>query len=283
MSEERLTAPIPNSGYLLKHRGCARFGAPLAVAGDRKTVCLIADLLDEKQCQRVRRQYSGGLLPGQEKPLLAGFAPLSLGHAHQTNILNPQLVQDRLGDTQLPFPAVYEQQIRKAPRPVTLLVPQPPVTACQRLGHGSVVVARLDAVNIETAIIGFQWALWREDHAGSDGCLALGVADVETLNALRYGLKAERLLQCLEAIAQAGAIVQLSSQGFAHIEFSKFYPATSQAAWLAGDAYRMLGLLGKNRLEPILLEHRVVKVNLRRDKLTQIILAEKGQKDFSHI
>ncbi len=154
MSEERLTAPVANSGYLFKHRGGACLGAPLTVAGDGKTVCFIADLLDEKQCQRVRRQYSGGILPGQEKPFLAGFALLSFGDAHQTHILHPQLVQDRLSDAQLPFSAVNEQQIRKTPRPVALLVPQSPVATCQRLGHGRVVVTRLDAIDIETAIIG---------------------------------------------------------------------------------------------------------------------------------
>src|SRR4030065_198743 len=91
------------------------------------------------------------------------------------------------------------------------LVLHPPGAACQRLRHGRVVVTRLDAIDIESAVIGLQWSLGGEDHARSNGCLALGVTAVETLNALRYSLKAARLLQCLEAIAQAGAVGEFAA------------------------------------------------------------------------
>src|SRR4030065_613171 len=74
------------------------------------------------------------------------------------------------------------------------LVLHPPGAACQRLRHGRVVVTRLDAIDIESAVIGLQWSLGGEDHARSNGCLALGVTDVETLNALGHGVvKVNRL------------------------------------------------------------------------------------------
>jgi hypothetical protein len=83
------------------------------------------------------------------------------------------------------------------------------------------------------------------------------VADVETLNALRHSLKTERLLQYLEPITQAGAIVELPT-GITECEFGEFHLATPQSARLTGDRTDFPALR-ENRLEPILLGHSVVK------------------------
>ena len=65
----------------------------------------------------------------------------------------------------------------------------------QYLAHGSVVVTGLDVADIEAAVIRFFHAISVVDHAGGNGGFALGVADVETFDALYRVWKRQGCLQ----------------------------------------------------------------------------------------
>src|ERR1700687_1986066 len=78
---EKLLAPARSDGRnLLQARGGARLAAARAVAGNRETVCLVSDLLDQMGRRVVRGQPARLLLARHEKLLQARFPLFALGH-----------------------------------------------------------------------------------------------------------------------------------------------------------------------------------------------------------
>ena len=69
---------------------------------------------------------------------------------------------------------------------------QPGKTALEGLVHGGVIIARHNAFNVEAPVVGFQWPVQVEYHAGCHGGFAAAVADVEAFHALHRGIGAQR-------------------------------------------------------------------------------------------
>src|SRR5690606_30666999 len=96
----------------LERRGSPRLRAPLAVAGDREAVCLVANLLHEMQGRGIGRQQDRPLPAGDEELLLPGLAIASLRDRDHLDPAELELVQHRDGLGELPLAAVDEQDVR---------------------------------------------------------------------------------------------------------------------------------------------------------------------------
>ena len=138
----------------------------------------------------------GSARPGQEQLLAL------LRQPGQRQVVQPQLVEDRLRRADLTLAAVDDDQVRHRPAELlrTALVPRPrpPEPAAQHLlVAGEVVRAR--TVRSEPAVLAGPWlALLEDDHA-ADRVRALDVRDVVALDAQRRAGQAERRGQLLEA------------------------------------------------------------------------------------
>ena len=91
----------------------------------------------------------------------------------------------------LPLSAIDQDQIRHR----ALACRNPFVSPANRLSHGGIVVTGRDVTDIEAAVIRFFHAISVVDHAGGNGGFALGVADVETFDALYRVWKRQGCLQ----------------------------------------------------------------------------------------
>src|SRR5690606_39956368 len=100
---------------------------------------------------------------------------------------------DLIGLGHLPRPAIDQQHVGQDGALAGRLVPCPvlfrtgdgraPEAPGQRLVHRGVVVTRLDATDVEAAVLAAYRTLGIEHHARGDGRLAHGVADVEAFDA----------------------------------------------------------------------------------------------------
>src|SRR3989344_3108642 len=210
---------------MFEHRLAPRLAAPQAVAGDGKPVRLVADLLDQVQRRRIRWQYSGPARTGQEKLFLARLALAPLGHAHERHTFDLQFFQYAPYHTDLALAAVDQQQVRQ----FTFALLQAPVAALDCLAQGGVIVAGLDAFDVETPVIRFYRPFQIEHDARRHRRLALRMADIETLDARGHGIERQRLAQCLETRPQTGFIREQPTQGIGGIDFSHAYPALRRA------------------------------------------------------
>ena len=175
---------------------------PLApVSRDCETMRFIAHALNQMQYARIRSQYSGRVLAQQEQLFLPRSPIGALRNADQGNSGNAQFL-DHLGRFgKLSLAAVDEQYVRSG----DFAVADPFITPGERLVHGGVVVARLDAADIEAPVIVLERPFLAEYHAGRHRVRAAGVADVEALDTVRRLIQVEGLAQILQAGFDAGA------------------------------------------------------------------------------
>src|SRR5690606_9797585 len=103
------------------------------------------------------------------------------------------------------------------------------ITPRQRLRDRSVVVARLDALDVEPAIVRFHRPAAVEYDAGGHRGLALRVTDVEAFQALRYLFEVERRPQRLEARLEVHPVARRAPRLLGGIALRHVDPATRRA------------------------------------------------------
>src|SRR5207248_2609810 len=79
MREQRAAPRCADAADVLQRRGCARLASPRTVALDRKTMRLVADLLQQVQPRIVRRQVQWRIVAGKNNLLETGLALDALG------------------------------------------------------------------------------------------------------------------------------------------------------------------------------------------------------------
>src|SRR5579863_2457415 len=220
-------------------------GSFAPVSRDRETVRFIAHALDQVQCPRVRGQYSGRIAAQQEQLLLARPPVGTLGDADQGNPSDPQFSEHLRRFRELAFAAVDEQYVGRG----NFAVAHALVTPRQRPMHGGVVVAGLDAADVEAAIVALERTLLAEYHARGDRIRAARVADVEALDAVRRLLQIEGLAQIFQAGLDAGARQSAHGQRLFRIVVHHLQPARANAADLRRNAHLVTRALRQGRLE----------------------------------
>ena len=172
----------PDGRDLLEARGGARLAAARAMAGDGEAVRLVADLLDEVQRRMVGRQAPRLLLAREEELLHArACAPRPWPRRSSRIWCRPRSAITPRAALSCPRPPSMRIRSGVLPSPVGELA----VAPLERVAHGGVVVARLDALHVVAPVLGVLHRALVVDHARGDGRLAHGVADVEALDALR--------------------------------------------------------------------------------------------------
>jgi hypothetical protein len=141
------------------------------------------------------------------------------------------------------------------------------VTSRQRLAHRRIVVAGLDAFDVEAAVIALLHGAIDADHAGRDGAFAHGMADVETLDATRRVGQSQRLLQCQQPPAAARSLpASEPARRVAHCSApSRPRRAPSRFAAARIDA------LGQ------ILDRVFAEDHARRHRLLRVMLLDKGR------
>ncbi len=115
--------------------------------------------------------------------------------------------------------------------------------------HGGIVVAGRDAFDIEAAVIRLARSFAVEDHAGGDGALALGVADVETLHALGPLGEIQRIAQRVQATRVAGLAAEPGLERDLGIAAGHLQPARTLGAHPSFDLHPALGAFRERRLQ----------------------------------
>src|SRR6185312_17490715 len=165
---------------LLEARSGARLPAPGAMARDRETVRLVAHLLDEMERRVVGRKAPWLLLSGDEELLEARFPLRALGDTDHRDVMQAQVRHHGARRVELADATVDEDQVGH----LSFAVRELAVAHAERIAHGTVVVAGLDALHVITPVFGVLHRALVVHDAGSDGRLSHRVADVEALDAL---------------------------------------------------------------------------------------------------
>ena len=106
------------------------------MAGDGEAVSLVADLLNEVQGRRIRRQRElvGGIV--QIEGFETGLAGHALGHAEKDKVRHGQLLEHFLRHGHLTLAAVHEKDVGQLALPVLELAE----ATGKRLVHGCVII-----------------------------------------------------------------------------------------------------------------------------------------------
>src|SRR5690606_17952871 len=86
---------------------------------------------------------------GQHQRLLAGTPGRSLGHTHDSNAVDTELIEYPAGLRDLPLAAVDQENVRALPFTFGHLAE----TAHQRRMHGCVIVARCNTFDVEAPVV----------------------------------------------------------------------------------------------------------------------------------
>ncbi len=160
---------------------------------DREAVRLVANLLDEQQGRRVRRQRDWIDVLARVNQLFL------LRDAERHEVREAQLFERRVRRAQLAFPTVDDDEIRKG----TALFEQLSVTTLDDLVHRREVVLR-GASDAEFSILAFAHAsVFAHDHR-RHGFAALNRRDVEALDSPRQRGQLQHRLQRLERVVLRG-------------------------------------------------------------------------------
>src|SRR5580693_5317807 len=158
-----LHRPEPRNGF--ENRLAMTLGALFAVSCDCKTMRFVAHALNQVQCTGVRRQYSRGVLAQQDQLFLPCPPIYAFGDPDQRDSVDAELLENFGCFGQLALAAVDEQYIRLR----DLAVAHALVASRQRLIHRRVIIAGLDAADVEAPVIALQRPFDPEYDAGCHG------------------------------------------------------------------------------------------------------------------
>src|SRR5690606_15519413 len=111
--EQGAALACADAGNFLEPTGLPRLLATPAMAGDRETMRLVADLLDQLERGRCGAGLDLDALLRQPQGFLAWFAFRPLGHAHQAQRRDAQFGKHRLCLRDLSLAAIDQQHIRQ--------------------------------------------------------------------------------------------------------------------------------------------------------------------------
>src|SRR5579872_3787720 len=162
MLQERPPLRRPETWYGFQHRFVITARALAPMAGDREAMRLVPYPLHEPRGGRVslRNAWLGDSV--DEQPLLSGPPIRPLGDAHERKIAEPQPGEHLVHQSDLSLAAIDQQQVRQG----DLALPDPDITSLERLAKRTVVIARCNTRDVETAILLLQRTLGAEHDAG---------------------------------------------------------------------------------------------------------------------
>src|ERR1019366_3073728 len=142
----------PDAGNPLEPaRSGANTGTACPHSGDREAVRLVADLRDEHEGRGLAAEPDFRPPVGEDKFLEPDLSSLALLDADDARELDAELFEHLLGDANLAFAAVDEDDVGQPRRALTRRLDELGVAARQHLAHGRVVVARGDASDVVAA------------------------------------------------------------------------------------------------------------------------------------
>jgi hypothetical protein len=193
---------------VFQYRPGLGFSAALTMPRYCETMGLVAYLLHEVQCGRIWRQYKRLPSAQQEQLFHAGTPVRPFGHAQQQDICHPQVADNRGRRRQLALATIDQEDIGQ----FSLAGQYALVAPFQCLAHRRIIVTRGDSANIETPVIGLAGSAIDKHDAGGHRLLALDMADIEALQALRRLRQLQGLLQGLKACARIAGTCQARRQ-----------------------------------------------------------------------
>ena len=238
---------------------------------------LVADALDQVQRGRIGRRHDRRGTSGKKESLKSRLAGDSLRNSDRQDTGHLQFREHVDGLPELSPSAVYQQQIREH----RILALQPRVPALERIAHRSIVVARLGARDVETAIVRLPRAVVLEDDTGGDRRFAAGVAHVEALDPPWRFVESEQFLQRVELPAQVRAAGDALLQRELGVVHRHRYPSGSVATHVASNRNPPAGLLAERLLQHLGSLRRVAEQDLVGDRTfaaraRQVVLGKEG-------
>ena len=149
-------------------------------------VRFIADMLDKVQCRRIRRKAKALTFRLKEQRFQASFTIGPFCHTQQKRVLfvpgNVQLSKNGFRLPQLTFPAIDQYDVRNL-----TFFNRLTVAPTENLIHCRIIITRRNTRDVIAAILGAQWSIGIEYHAGGYRLLAHRVADIKALHAFHCG------------------------------------------------------------------------------------------------
>ena len=181
-----------------------------------------------------------------------------------------------MGGPDLALAAIDEQQVGQP----ALALHQPGVAPGQRLLHGGVIVARLDVLDVETAIIGFYRAFHPEHNARGDRGFPLGMTDIEAFHAFGQFIQRQRLLQFMQPPQIALARIRNAASASSALLSASLSQRARSLRTPVVELNPVSGLLAQHRLDQILILRLVAEQQFRRNAPAQVILGDKSRQDL---
>ncbi|MNT12187.1 hypothetical protein D3C72_1471070 [compost metagenome] len=207
---------------------------------------------------------------------MAGTAFHAFGHAHQQHVFHAQIGQRCLGLCQLAGATVDQQHIRQD----ALLLHRAAEAAVDRLAHRGVIIARLDATDVEAAVLRAHRAGSIEHHTGGHGGFAHGMADVEALHPLHRFGQPQHHPQRFAARVLRGAAVDLGGQGQLRVAAGQFQVAGALATDVPFQLHLALGRGRQCRTNQVGIRNFAVEQDLARRIEFNVVLRNKGRQYF---
>ena len=209
MAHDVLLAPGTDARHLVEDRDRLRLGAQLAVEGDRETVRLVADLLDQVERGRAGGQHDRRLVPGHEDLLVR------LGQAADGDV-EPELLELGHRSRELRLAAVDHEQVGARPEALVGHALRG-VAAAEHLLHAHEVVGLIKlGADFEAAVLALVGPAVGEDDHGRHREGAVQGGDVETLDPHRRRIEGQGALELEQGLV--GAVVGVARADHVAVE-----------------------------------------------------------------
>ncbi|PAV73415.1 hypothetical protein WR25_02400 [Diploscapter pachys] len=281
--QQRLLTRRPDAGHLVQRARADRLRALVAMRPDHETVDLVAQPLEVEQHRRIDRQLEFAPVEQVEHlaPLTAVVRPL--GDTDQAHVLNPQILQHRLGRAELRLAAVDQHQV--GPGPVIAVgrfLQLAGEAAAEDLAHHADVAVgrRLISLDVPLAILALAEPLRPRDDHRAHGVAALDVAVVVDFDPVGRVAQVEQLRHLPQQPGLRRALRQPPLQRLDRIALGLVH----QPAPVAALRHRQRDLVSRALAQRLAQQRALAQLAVEQDRLGRWhFLVELGEEARQHL
>jgi len=283
MLEQGRAALGADAGDVFEPARVAGLLALLAMARDREAVRLVAHALDQVQRGRFGARPQGFAAGTEDQRLVPRPALDAFGHADDEHLRDSEIGEHVECLSHLALATVDQENVGKIQ-----FLPLSPgrsirgrglcgaasKTPLQRLPHRRVVVTRLDAGDVVTAVLRLDRPFRPVDDAGRHCRLAHRVADIETFQTLRHFVETKQIAQRFEAFALRLVARQARGQRAFRVLRRQFEETRAFGADAVLDRDLMPRPLGERLRQQFGVGQRLFNEQFARHRLVDVVLGD---------